>query len=87
MLRLAKAVESDALKVVIEHLKQPFLYARFYGESGDSTTIEDGSSSDTGNGVIPNFDSFGRVVPFGGDASNIDIDLNNNFNLPGGTST
>ena len=33
----------------------------------------------------PNFDSFGRVVPFGGDASN--IDFNNNFNLPGGSTT
>ena len=33
----------------------------------------------------PNFDSFGRVVPIGGDASN--IDLNNNFNLPDGTTT
>ena len=42
-------------------------------------------SSNTGNGVKPNFDSFGRVVPFGGDAST--IDLNNNFNLPDGTTT
>ena len=33
----------------------------------------------------PNFDSFGRVVPIGGDASN--IDLNNNFNLPDGSAT
>ena len=32
MLRLAKAVESNALEVIIEHLKQPFLYARFFGE-------------------------------------------------------
>ena len=32
MLRLAKAVESNALEIIKEHLKQPFLYARFYGE-------------------------------------------------------
>ena len=31
MLRLAKAVEFDALEVIIEHLKQPFLYERIYG--------------------------------------------------------